>query len=185
MKLMLVANAVRGLGSGVGLMGCVNTGPMVKGSPSARSTLYTRFTREWSLFLSPTSVFSIVNQTVIVLSLQPMKPTLTCIRTQPVATRGRCYRRCPRDQAGPGGTQTPSRPEPQSLHPGRSRIWKNFPWNCFHDNGFTTLQFMMNAKLSPHGFRHCHENGLIKTIQTIPHNLYVSFKSASLYRGLG
>ena len=41
---------------------------------------------------------------------------------------------------------------------------------------FTTLQSIMNAKLSLHGFWHCHENGLIKTIQTIPHNLYVSFK---------
>ena len=48
----------------------------------------------------------------------------------------------------------------------------------------TTLQPMMNTKLSPHGFWHCHENGLIKTIQTIPHNLYVSFKLASLYCGL-
>ena len=35
----------------------------------------------------------------------------------------------------------------------------------------TTLQSMMNAKLSLQGFRHCHENGLIKTIETIPHNL--------------
>ena len=33
-------------------------------------------------------------------------------------------------------------------------------------------------------FWHCHENGLIKTIQTIPHNLYVSFKSASLNSGI-
>ena len=43
----------------------------------------------------------------------------------------------------------------------------------------------MNAKLSLHGFWPCHENGLIKTIQTIPHNLYVSFNLASLYCGLG
>ena len=50
---------------------------------------------------------------------------------------------------------------------------------------FTTLQSMMNAKLSPHRFWPCHENGLIKTIKTIPHNLYVSFKSPSLYCGLG
>ena len=48
----------------------------------------------------------------------------------------------------------------------------------------TTLQSMMNAKLSKHGFWHCHENGLIKTIQTIPHNLYVSVKLTSLYCGL-
>ena len=41
-----------------------------------------------------------------------------------------------------------------------------------------TPQSIMNAKLSKHGFWHCHENGLIKTI---PHNLYVSVKSASLY----
>ena len=48
----------------------------------------------------------------------------------------------------------------------------------------TTLQSMIIAKLSPHRFWPCHENGLTKTIQTIPHNLYVSFKSASLYCGL-
>ena len=47
----------------------------------------------------------------------------------------------------------------------------------------TTLQSTMNAKLSKHGFWHCHENGLIKTIQTIPHNLYVSVKLTSLYCG--
>ena len=34
----------------------------------------------------------------------------------------------------------------------------------------TTLQSMMNAKVSKQRFWHCHENGLIKTIQTIPHN---------------
>ena len=43
---------------------------------------------------------------------------------------------------------------------------------------------MMNTKLSLHGFWHWHENGPIKTIQTIPHNLYVSFKLTSLYCGL-
>ena len=42
----------------------------------------------------------------------------------------------------------------------------------------------MNGKLSKHGFWHCHENRLIKMIQTIPHN-QVSFKSTSLYYGLG
>ena len=40
---------------------------------------------------------------------------------------------------------------------------------------YTTLQSMMNAKLSPHRFWPYHENGLIKTIQMIPYNLYVSF----------
>ena len=48
----------------------------------------------------------------------------------------------------------------------------------------TTLQSMMNTKLSPHRFWPCHENGLIKTIQMIPHNQYVSFKLTSLYCGL-
>ena len=48
----------------------------------------------------------------------------------------------------------------------------------------TTLQSMMNAKLSLHRFWHCHENRLIKTTPTIPHNLHVSFKLASLYFGL-
>ena len=42
----------------------------------------------------------------------------------------------------------------------------------------------MNAKLSPQRFWHCHENGLIKTIQTIPYNLYVSVKLTFLYSGL-
>ena len=40
----------------------------------------------------------------------------------------------------------------------------------------------MNAKVSQHKFRHCHENGLVKTIQRIPHNLYV--KLTSIYCGL-
>ena len=35
----------------------------------------------------------------------------------------------------------------------------------------TTLQSLTNTKLSPHSFWPCHENGLIKTIPTIPHNL--------------
>ena len=43
---------------------------------------------------------------------------------------------------------------------------------------------MMNPKLSKQRFCHCHENGLIKTIQTIPHNLYLSVKLTSLYCGL-
>ena len=48
----------------------------------------------------------------------------------------------------------------------------------------TTLQSMMNTKLSKQRFQHCYENGLIKTIQTIPHNLYVSAKLTSLHCGL-
>ena len=35
----------------------------------------------------------------------------------------------------------------------------------------TTLQSIMNAKLSKQKFWLCYENGLSKTIQTIPHNL--------------
>ena len=34
----------------------------------------------------------------------------------------------------------------------------------------TTLQSMMNAKLSQQRFWHCYDNRLIKTVQTIPHN---------------
>ena len=69
-------------------------------------------------------------------------------------------------------------------------IWLNFKfWSKGKQNAswtilLTTLKSMMNVKLSLHGFWHCHENGLIKTIQTIPHNIYVSFKLASLYCGL-
>ena len=43
---------------------------------------------------------------------------------------------------------------------------------------------MMNTKLSQQRFWDCYENMLIKTIQTIPHNLYVSVKLTSLYCGL-
>ena len=49
----------------------------------------------------------------------------------------------------------------------------------------TTLQSMMNAILSKQRFWHCHENGLVKTIQMISHNLYVSVKLTSLCWGLG
>ena len=49
----------------------------------------------------------------------------------------------------------------------------------------TTLQSMMNTKLIKQRFWHCYENGLIKTIQTIPHSLYVSIKLIPLYCGLG
>ena len=42
---------------------------------------------------------------------------------------------------------------------------------------------MMNAKLGPHRFWPCHENLLIKMIQTIPHYLYVNVKLASLSCG--
>ena len=40
---------------------------------------------------------------------------------------------------------------------------------------------MMNVKLSKQRLRHCYENRLVKTIQTIPQNLYVSFMLTSLY----
>ena len=39
------------------------------------------------------------------------------------------------------------------------------------NRSITTFQYVKNAKLSKHRFWHCHENVLIKTIQTIPHNL--------------
>jgi len=48
----------------------------------------------------------------------------------------------------------------------------------------TTLQYVMNTKLSPHRFWPCHENGPISSVQTIPHILYLSFKLTSLYCGL-
>ena len=73
-----------------------------------------------------------------------------------------------------------------------------FPGQIVHDNWqpyianfslsghlLTTLQSLTNTKLGPHRFWPCLENGLIKTIPAIPHNLYVSFKSTSLYCGLG
>ena len=43
---------------------------------------------------------------------------------------------------------------------------------------------MMNVKLTQQRFGHCYENGLIKTIQMTPHNLYVGVKLTSLYCGL-
>ena len=45
-----------------------------------------------------------------------------------------------------------------------------------YKKALTTLQSVMNTKLSKHGFWHCHENGLNKTIQTIPDNIQVSVK---------
>ena len=36
---------------------------------------------------------------------------------------------------------------------------------------YTTLRSIMNAKLSKQKFWHCYENGIIKTIQTIPNYL--------------
>ena len=46
-------------------------------------------------------------------------------------------------------------------------------------SGITTLQSMMNAKLSPQRFWPCREYGLIKTIQMIPHNLSYTYVSSS------
>ena len=40
---------------------------------------------------------------------------------------------------------------------------------------------MVNTKLSKQRFWHCHENGLIKTIPTIPHNLYMSLHIRSAH----
>ena len=49
--------------------------------------------------------------------------------------------------------------------------------------GNTTLQSIMNEILTQHRFWPCHENGLIKTIQTIPHTL-LSVKLTYLCCGL-
>ena len=57
-------------------------------------------------------------------------------------------------------------------------------YSCWDWLANTTLQCKMFAKLSLHRFWPCHEKGLIKTIQTIPHSLYVSLKLTSLYCGL-
>ena len=89
---------------------------------------------------------------------------------------------------------------PTALSPTRTHLTNSW-WGCsssilllqpemltiFHVSiTHTTLQSLKNTRLSPHRFWPCHETGLyIKTIQTIPHNLYVSLKSASLHCGLG
>ena len=62
----------------------------------------------------------------------------------------------------------------------RSNSTACFAW----ERPLTTLQSIMNAIFSQRRFWHCNENGLIKTIQMIPHNLYVSVKFNSLYCGL-
>ena len=46
------------------------------------------------------------------------------------------------------------------------------------------LQSIMHSKLSKQRFWRCYETRLIKTVQRIPHNLYVSVKLTSLYCGL-
>ena len=72
-----------------------------------------------------------------------------------------------------------------SLHALKGYIFK-MPKLCkLFQKTLTTLQSVMNTKLSKQRFWHCHENRLIKTIQTIPHNPYLSFKLTSLYCGLG
>ena len=70
---------------------------------------------------------------------------------------------------------------PSLLIPGLASADQYFDPGYVNINSDTTLQSMMNVKLSKQRFRHCYENGLIKTIQMIPHNLQVSVKSASLY----
>ena len=48
-------------------------------------------------------------------------------------------------------------------------------------NGSPARAHNLQNKLCQQRFLLCHENGLIKTIQTIPQNLCVSFKSAFIY----
>ena len=60
---------------------------------------------------------------------------------------------------------------PSLLIPGLASADQYFDPGYVNINSDTTLQSMMNVKLSKQRFRHCYENGLIKTIQTIPHNL--------------
>ena len=55
-------------------------------------------------------------------------------------------------------------------HP-RGRPWQKSWYQGAHRGRFTTLQSIMNSKLSQHRFWHCYENWFFKTLQTIPHNL--------------
>ena len=55
----------------------------------------------------------------------------------------------------------------QCRTPQQKNVALVIPTSC-HALYITTLQSMMNVKLSQQRFRHCHENWLIKTIQTIP-----------------
>ena len=67
---------------------------------------------------------------------------------------------------------------PAEGHPQDCQAMAGDPTGCqlqsshLQVNLHTILQYMMNAKLSKQRFWHCFENRLIKTIQTIPHNLY-------------
>ena len=49
----------------------------------------------------------------------------------------------------------------------------------------TTIQYMVNPKLSQQKFRPCQGKGFTQTIPMIPQHLCVSFKSGSLYWSLG
>ena len=72
--------------------------------------------------------------------------------------------------------------DPSKFWPGRCfAIWKigaqivkdrlrSMQWSVQWKKS-TTLQSVMNGKLSKHRFWHCNENDLIKAIQTIPHKL--------------
>ena len=107
-----------------------------------------------------------------------------CHQMSPLSERDHCT------QATPRGRFVRVAVRPMSSHLKRDSCqqteWilhvKN--WNARGDTLVTTLQSVMNAKLSKQRFWHCFKNGLIKTIQTISHNLHVSVKLTSLYCGL-
>ena len=50
---------------------------------------------------------------------------------------------------------------------------------------YETLQPTINVELRSANVWHCHKNGLIKMIPTVPHDQCVSFKSSYLYCELG
>ena len=60
----------------------------------------------------------------------------------------------------------------------------NAPTSILIKNDGTTLTSMMNDQLNQQRIWAWHEKRLNKKISMIPHNLHVSFKSASLYCGL-
>ena len=73
-------------------------------------------------------------------------------------------------------------PSMRNLHP--RRPWPCCFGLCWKQRQLAQLSYLWWMPISVSiGFWPCHENGLIKAIQTIPHNMYVSVTLTSLYCG--
>ena len=107
------------------------------------------------------------------------KTVRSCTLVAPLTTRPLCRRVCTAAVAATVEKQQAPSNFKMSLAKAKNAL--SYPSKEVASNDklwLTTLQSVRNARLSQQRFWHCHENRITKTI---PHNLYVSFKSAPLY----